>query len=283
LTRFTVATREELWSDGRLLERRLSHGEAVDSEEGIVATDARDEALVAACDSAMEELRALVLPAGRTRLIAEATPDGVTRTITVTLDRHSIVTSPEHLGEDVALLRAVLERGAPRRPLTTDDRTLPMLWKNGTAAVLLHEAIGHPLEHAHERLPLPPWLTVDVPLAPRRSTFRDVPLLRMRHVAARQHDAPFAPPPDRIDILLIDGGGYEPLTNSVTIRVAAADRVRDGEPHPLEPFELTCSRDAIAFTGAAGDPVRYPGVVCSREGQELVVGSFAPLLLTEVR
>ena len=40
---------------------------------------------------------------------------------------------------------------------------------------------------------------------------------------------------------------------------------------------------ARAFIGASGEPLRYPGVICSREGQELVVGSSAPLLLMELR
>lgn len=281
MTRFTVATREELWLDGRLVERRLSHGQAVEQGGAIVATDARDDALVAACHGAMDELRGLVLPGTRMRLIAEATPDGVTRTITVTIGGHSVVTSPAFLREDVELLRAVTGRKV--RPVTADERSLPLLWKNGTAAVLLHEAAGHPLEHAHDALDLPPWLIVDIPLEPRRATFRDVPLLRMRHVHARQVDAPFVPPDDRVEVLLIEGGAYEPLTGSVTVRVAAADRVSGTDAQPLEPFELTWSRDALIFTGAAGDPVRYPGVVCSREGQELVVPSFAPLVLTESR
>ena len=30
-----------------------------------------------------------------------------------------------------------------------------------------------------------------------------------------------------------------------------------------------------------GPPLRYPGVICSREGQELYVPSFAPLMVTD--
>src|ERR1051325_9591791 len=46
---FVIATRDELWLRGRLVESRLSHGEAIEDERGIVASDARDDALVAIC------------------------------------------------------------------------------------------------------------------------------------------------------------------------------------------------------------------------------------------
>jgi hypothetical protein len=45
---------------------------------------------------------------------------------------------------------------------------------------------------------------------------------------------------------------------------------------------MHASRQAIAraLIGAEGHPQRYPGVICSREGQELFVASHAPVLLT---
>ncbi|HEX2123459.1 MAG TPA: hypothetical protein VHL59_17640, partial [Thermoanaerobaculia bacterium] len=81
------------------------------------------------------------------------------------------------------------------------------------------------------------------------------------------------------------GGAYEPLTEEVTIRIAAADLVDDDERVRLPPFEIRESRANVAraLIGAEGESVRYPGVICSREGQELVVGSSAPRMLTWFR
>jgi hypothetical protein len=272
---FAIATRDELWLHGRLVERRLSHGEAFEDEQGIVATDARDDALVAACDALMEELRACVLPDLRMRLVAEARLDGVTSTITASLGGHSLVTGAKHLHDDVALLRrAALEP-------ETEARPLPLVWRNGSAAVLLHEAIGHPAEQVMPPvLHWPEWLHVDNPLTMRRATFRDVPLLRMTNLVARAIGAPFELPETRIEVLLVDGGAYDPLTDVVTLRIAAADLIERDETLRVAPFTLTRSRSDLRLFAATGEPIRYPGVICSREGQELVVGSHAPLMVT---
>lgn len=275
---YASATRDELWLHGRLVERRLAHGVAFEDEQGIHATDARNDALLEACDRAMDELHAFIAPDTRTRLVVEANGDGVTRTIVVTLANRSVVTTPEHFDRDVALLRSATDGDAPLR-------NLPFLWKHGSAAVLLHEAIGHPLEHGQAPIDLPSWLTVDVPLRTRRASFKDVPLERMTDVVARQHDAPFVLPDERIEIELVDSGAYDPLTERVTLRIAAANLVEGERVRAMAPFTISEARQNIAraIAGAAGEPLRYPGVICSREGQELVVGSYAPLLLTELR
>jgi hypothetical protein len=272
-TDYAVATRDELWLHGRLAERRLSHGEAHQTGDGIVATDARDDALVASCEAAMEELRRCVSPEFRMRLVAEARLDGVTSTITLSRGGFSVVTEPAHIEEDAELLRrAVL-------PPETDARKLPLLWRNGSAAVLLHEAAGHPAEHG-QLTPLPEWLHVDNPLALRRASFRDVPLLRMTNLVATQTNAPFELPDERIEVLLVDGGAYDPLTETITLRIAAADLVTRNRTQRVAPFAIRESRTSLSFLGATGDPIRYPGVICSREAQELVVGSHAPLMVT---
>ena len=279
---FAIATRDELWVHGRLVERRLAHGHAVEDERGVRAVDAVEPLLVAACDAAMDELRACVIPDARVRLVAEASGEELTKTIVVTLAGLSVVTTPEHIAGDVALLRSATAA------LPIDDqhpRDIPLLWKHGSAAVLLHEAAGHALEHGQAPLELPAWLTIDVPLQLRRASFKDVPLLRMTRVVARQTNAPFALPARRIEIVLVDGGSYDPLTELVTVRIAAAQLVDGEDVHALAPFTIHEPRETIArsITGAAGEPLRYPGVICSREGQELVVGSYAPLMLTEFR
>jgi hypothetical protein len=286
---FSIATRDELWLHGRLVERRLAHGRAIEDESGITATDARDDSLVAACDAAMNELHAYVDGDARTRLVAEASSDGVMKTIVVTLANRSVVTTPEHFHGDVALLRSAgVSPGTGDRggtPPAQPARTPAFLWLHGSAAVLLHEAVGHPLEHEQRAVALPSWLTVDVPLKPRRASFKDVPLLRMTDVVARQSNAPFALADERVEIVLVDGGAYDPLTEVVTLRIAAANLVEGNRVRALAPFTIRETRESIArsIIGASGEPLRYPGVICSREGQELVVGSYAPLLLTEWR
>jgi hypothetical protein len=271
LTRFAHAVREELWSRGRRLESRLAHGQAIEESDGsITASDARDDALVARAEAELERLRQSVPKDALVRLVAEASTERIAATMTVRIGAASVVTDPEHVHEDVALLRGA--RVAPAGPVTS--RRTPILWRNGSGAVLLHELIGHPLEHDHPVIELPSWLHADIPLRMRRATFRDVPLLRMEHVRVTQTDAPFDVPEERVEVSLVDSGAYEPLTGNVTIRVAAST---------VGAFEIVEPRSSFVFLGASGPPRRYPGVICSREGQELVVGSYAPDMLTGFR
>ncbi len=277
MSRFAHAVREELWSRGRLLESRLSHGEAFEDEQGIVAADTRDDALVEAAERELDRLREAMPEGYVVRLMAEASIEGTTGTMTVR-DRHlSIVTDPLHIKEDMALLQSAAPRSAVPRSAGFQPAATPassrLLWQNGSAAVLLHELIGHPLEHDVAPFALPPWLHVEIPLGMRRATFRDVPLLRMQYVHATQTSAPYDPH-DPITVTLIDSGTYDPLTDTVLIRIAASS---------IGAFTIHEPRERFVLTGARGEPLRYPGVICSREGQELVVGSVAPEMLTEFR
>ncbi|HVR37910.1 MAG TPA: hypothetical protein VMU84_02365, partial [Thermoanaerobaculia bacterium] len=162
----------------------------------------------------------------------------------------------------------------------------------------LHEAIGHAAEHEHAPIAWPSWLTVhdepqtiddcgnapritnllhEPPASLRRESFRDIPLRRMSSLVARgEHE--FELPHERIEVHLVESGHYEPLTETVTLRIAAAT---DGT-HAIAPFDFIATRHEIAraLRGAKGEPLEYPGVICSSEGQELFVGSFAPELLT---
>ena len=274
MNRFAHAVREELWLRGRLLESRLEHGEAFHDGDGIVASDRRDDALAAACERELERLRQFLPPDVLVRLVAEASTDGASSMMIVRDGAVSVVTRPEYIEHDLALLRRAGQTPVGAAPASN----VPLLWLNGSAAVLLHECHGHPLEHGHDPFPLPEWLRVDVPLQARRASFRDVPLLRMEAVRATQQDAPFAVPSEHVAVHLAEGGSYDPLTETIAVRIPYATYCGA----VIAPFELVAKRQSIRITGATGDSLRHPGVICSREGQELLVESWAPLVLTEL-
>ena len=223
----------------------------------------------------------------------------------------SVVTSPRFMTEDIKTLLAAV--AAP--PLATVDfRLYPIVWRGGSGAVLMHEAIGHAAEHAASPIVWPHWLRVDDvpdvdgglrmggvddtgerlqaadltaggrPSARRRASFSDLPIARMTNLVVQQRNAPWPEtlPLPRIEVSLVGGGRYEPLTDRVTIDVLAANLMSDTTRQALQPFELSESRKAIAehLAGATGEPRRYPGVICSSEGQELFVGSFSADVVT---
>jgi hypothetical protein len=261
--------------EGKLVESRLMHGVARQSGDSIDAVDHCDEILMRECDSALATARDVVqtFRNARVRVRARASRENgiesVDTTITIGLESISIVTTPANATKDFAQLK----RLAGSKPAITLDR-LPIVWQNGSAAVLLHEAIGHAAEQGAADISWPSWLSVDAPIALRRESFRDVPLLRMIHLIARQSEAPFALPHERIEVQLIAGGAYDPVTDMVTINVAVST---------AGAFTIKRTRAEIAasLAGAFGEPVRYPGVICSREGQELYVPSYAPVMLTD--
>lgn len=264
MSTFRIATRDELWIDGRVVESRLSYGEAIRDEHGLVARDVRDEELVALAERELARLRAVAPRDARVRMVGEAGSDGALGTMTIRRGGLSIVTDADHAQDDDRTYRTYETYG------THESHSSHLLWLNGTAAILLHEAFGHPAEHAQPPITWPAWLTVDLGLRERRATFRDVPLQRMSHVIAKQTNAPFEKPDEVTEIHMVAGGSYDPLSEIVTLQIAVPS------------FELRATRQEIAASliGAYGDPIRYPGVVCSREGQELVVPSIAPVMLT---
>ena len=296
---FSIAARDELWSGGVLIESRASHGQARCRGNEIDAADVADSVLIERAESRMSVMRAIArdMSDARVRLVASARRvndferDEASMSVT-TIGGVSVVISP---GDSLPLR---LRSGqAPA------GEGLPILWRNGSAAVLLHEAAGHAAEHNH-KTEWPSWLTIrdepdfavddasnetratdltqEPPACMRRESFRDVPIPRMSTLVARQYDAPWSLPDERIEVHLLAGGAYEPLTGMVTLSIAVADRIHKDDVTPLGPFQIRVSRERIAraIVGASGEPLRYPGVVCVREGQEVVVGSLAPLMLT---
>jgi hypothetical protein len=274
-TSFAIVSRDESWQRGTMVESRLMQGHARQRGNAIEAVDTCDERLARACDAAAEAARALVdaLPEAQVRMRVRATreDDAASVETSITLRMHdvSIVTTPADAHRDYELLKE-LTGVQPSAKLAS----LPIVWLNGSAAVLLHEAIGHAREHDAAEISWPSWLTVEAPLALRREAFRDVPLPRMTHLIAHQSEAPFAPPRERIDVQLVAGGGYDPVTDLVTIDIAVST---------AGAFTIQRRRSEIAASliGAVGDPIRYPGVICSREGQQLYVASHAPVMLMD--
>ena len=265
---YAAAIRDEIWVAGTLIDSRVSHGEAHRNGNEIIASD-RHRALRDVCDAEAERIRAIAkeIPDARVRVVVRATSDeSLMSTIGITIGNLSIVSTPQFAVQDAERLRQSVRTGFSRSP----SPGLPLVWHDGTAAILLHEAEGHAREHGQGPEEWPQWLDIRIDHAMRRETFRDVPLMRMTNVVVAQHGAPFEMPEERIDIRLISGGSYEPLTGMVTIEVAV----------PRLTIRATRAEIARSILGATGESIRYPGVICSREGQELFVGSFAPLIVT---
>jgi len=295
---FSISARDELWSGGVLIESRASHGQARCRGNEIDAADVADAVLIERAEARMSVMRAIArgMSDARVRLVASARRvndyERDEASMSVTIGGVSVVISP---GDPLPLR---LRSGqAPA------GEGLPIVWRNGSAAVLLHEAAGHAAEH-HHKTEWPSWLTIrdepdftvddagnetraidltqHPPACMRRESFRDVPIPRMSTLIARQHDAPWSLPDDRIEVHLLAGGAYEPLTGIVTLSIAVADRIHEDDVTPLAPFRIRVPRERVAraLAGATGEPLRYPGVVCAREGQEVVVDPLAPLIIT---
>jgi len=301
--RFAIVTRDELWSLDRraAFESRLIHGVAELDGNAIEARDDLDRELLVLCDAERDRVRAALDPLrhGRVRAVVSARRDdervAVSSTVSISVFDLSVATTLPHVASDYELLVELASV-----PVEDERHRLsgPIAWRNGSAAVLLHEAAGHAAEHGHPRVAWPAWLTVmdesdggsadllagEMPRAMRRESFTDVPLARMTNVVAGNRGSDVELPSRRIDVLLAGGGSYEPLTGVVTLFIAAADLVDGKSSRRLAPFSIAVDRTAVArsLRGASGPPRRYPGVICSREGQELFVSSYAPDLLTEL-
>src|SRR3954454_9881750 len=170
MSKFAIASRDELWLRGTLVESRLMHGVAIQRGDAIEASDARDVELVRACDSAIDNARAALtsLRDARVRIVVRATNDDeVTTTMTIGVGGVSVVTTPSNALDDYELLHRVRNGSAPLRGA--------IVWLNGSASVLLHDAFGHAIDHDAAPVAWPAWLSIDDALVSPRETFRDVP------------------------------------------------------------------------------------------------------------
>lgn len=314
--RFRIATRDEVWvvEDGRIqvIQSRLAHGEADFDGAVVHARDRAHDPLLRACEGKFERdaahLRDVVVgcPGLSVRTaVSVREASGVQRDETIvecSIGGLSVITTPAYAASDVA---ALLSYARLTRTAVAPENA-PIVWCQGTSAVLLHEAAGHASESGSTPMSWPVWLrAVDAPLAviddlgaktrtvdllrgetpssSRRETFRDLPLARMSRVVVSQVDAPPIHAIERIEVHLIAGGSYDPLTGQVSVQVTVARACAlDGSAVWLRPFALRRSRLEIAqaIRGASGQPVRYPGVICSREGQDVYVESHGCDLLT---
>jgi hypothetical protein len=294
---FAIVSRDGLWRDGEMIEERLSHGVAEQRGRVITAGDMPDAELARICDQRFDEIvrsvkgtRVRVRGVAFARRVQSANGEDVFSSAVITAS--SVVTTPERFAEDIQLAR-------PAASERVKDGA-PILWSNGSASVLLHEAIGHAAEEGAARIEWPEWLRVrdeprfrlddagniartsdllrEPPASLRRATFKDVAIPRMTRVVI-EGERTFELPDEYIEVQLTAGGRYDPLTEHVSISVAQAV---DSRGEPLQPFVIRTTRDRIraSLIGARGVPVRYPGVICSSDGQKLVVECFAPVMLT---
>lgn len=192
------------------------------------------------------------------------------------------------------LARLQQERGEPHLPTPS----LPLVFTNGSGAVLLHECIGHASEEgiftpslpfavfdapaAVDDIgcsPQPADLRTSAPLGWRRWSFRDVPLRRMTSLVIDA--APAAERPDRyIDVDEVEEGTFDSLSGTATLLVRSAAEVTPSGRTTLIPFELTVSRDSLwQRLSIAGTAAVERTVICSARGQRAPVHSSCPDLL----
>lgn len=312
MNEFVLVTREEIWTGGpkkTLLEERLSHGVAHETDRGFSATDARDEELVTLAAERIDAAHTLLtsLSGARVRIVVSVRRAGAMIrtgvTMSIRIGSHSAIATPQTAAADY---ERVARAAASKVKGESGYRGVPLIWRGGSGSVLLHEAAGHAAEAgAHRSARWPSWLSIhdepeiqiddtghrcasanllsgEPPSAWRRASFSDLPLRRMSNVIVRQQGAPFDLPQRRIEIDLIAGGHYDALKDLVTIDVSSAELIDGRMRRNIAPFRISETRHDVAraIIGAEGEPLRYPGVICSSEGQELVVGSHAPLLAT---
>ena len=212
----------------------------------------------------------------------------------------SITTDAGNAETHLAMLRRSVEL---LETAEADLASCPVLWRGGSGAVLMHEALGHPAERGVFGK-WPEWLEVtdepssqlddtakratrriltrgEGPASLRREDFRAAPVRRMSNLVVHARVSEERLPDPRIEIWLVGGGSYDPLTDSIDLFITLAHLVEGSRARLLRPFRLTADRLELPrrLLGAYSEAAVYPGVICGDEGQRLIVGSVAPDLL----
>ena len=132
----SIASRDELWLRGALIESRLMHGVATQRGDAIEASDARDERLVRACDSAIDEARATVaaLRDARVRVVVRATRENDVESVETTMT----IASRRRVGRDDAIecacrLRIAASRSEWIRAVARSDRLAERIGRRAAA------------------------------------------------------------------------------------------------------------------------------------------------------
>lgn len=239
----------------------------------------------------------------KTRLVENDDLNDIEKSTTATIhfpDGISITVTPDDAANQLDRLHK-LRSSRPVAP--SPPRPVALVWRGGSGAVLLHEAIGHPAERETFGR-WPSWLEVidssssgiddtgmraevrhltagQPPAAFRRQDFRSIPLRRLSNLIVRSSALATALPDPRIEVWVVGSGGYDPVAETIRLHVSLARLVAGDRSTPAAPFMFEARREEISarLEGAAGTMARYPGVICFDDGQYLPVGSFAPDLI----
>ena len=221
MTTFAIASRDELWL------RRRADGVAADAWRGDAARRSRSRRVTRAM-TARARVRVrhrcgardrASLRDARVRVVVRATRENdvepVETTMTIAIDGVSVVTTPSNALADYELLhRARNGSGAVAR----SDRLAE--WIGARCCCTRRSAM--PANTMRAPVAWPAWLSIDAPLVPpaRDVSRRSAAAHDASHRA--QNDAPFALPDERIEVQLVAGGAYDPITDVVTIDVAVS-------------------------------------------------------------
>ena len=284
----------------------------------MLALNAEDVEWLSTAARPSEELRLLAERVGvavraqrRRRVIRGATVHDRSESALVVVSTHrerfvaSLANIDIAFGRIVALMQE-------RAQLSIDDvPSVPWVFTNGSGAVLLHEAVGHPAELGISVGEWPAWLAVfddphydaigkievddigelpsaadlldfETPQSWRRLHVRDVPLRRMSNLRVESSEM-MALPEQRLEVVLMDEGTFDPHSDDIAFDVRVAYYVDDESRRRVEPFRIKLPRSFVAaqMSGAHGTLTTYPGVICSSEGQALPVGGASVDLIVE--
>src|SRR6266568_5498143 len=139
---FAMVRRDELLVRGVLEESRINYGQAVERGGEIVARNRIDDpttlaSLRDACEEEMGRVRKSIraMPDARVRGVVTATTEDFESTIAITVDGVSVVTSSDGAVTEYDRLKHLV--CGPASAGRLKPARTPLVWRNGSAAVLL--------------------------------------------------------------------------------------------------------------------------------------------------